>query len=89
MRTVSNIAIVTAMAVAAMWAADVITRPPQRPVPTSLEGAPSAEMKATERACSVAERPLGTELVAGGGWPGSGSMPVRRPSSTTATQPQR
>ena len=53
MRTVSNIAIVTALAVATMWAADVITRPPQRSAPLSLEAEPTAETKAN----FISERP--------------------------------
>jgi hypothetical protein len=53
MRTVRNIAIVTALAVAGMWAADVITRPPQRSVPLSLEAEPTAETKAN----FISERP--------------------------------
>jgi hypothetical protein len=57
MRMVSNIAIVTAMAVAAMWAADVITRPPQRPIPSYLEPAPTTQTKATRKAHSISERP--------------------------------
>jgi hypothetical protein len=48
MRTVSNIAIVTALAVTAMWAADVITRPPQRSIPSYFDSAPAAEAKASD-----------------------------------------
>jgi hypothetical protein len=57
MRTVRNIGIITAMAVAAMWAADVITRPPQRPVKLSLEPAPSAGVNAKTNTNFISERP--------------------------------
>ena len=57
MRTATSIAIVTAMAVAAMWAADVITRPPQRPIQSSLEPASSAETNAMRNANSISEHP--------------------------------
>jgi hypothetical protein len=46
-RIAANIAVATAMAVAAMWAADVITRPPQMPTQSSLSQGASAEMNAS------------------------------------------
>lgn len=57
MRIVSNIAIVTAMAVAAMLAADVITRPPQR---SGQISAPSATEVASNR--PLYQGPIGNYL---------------------------
>jgi hypothetical protein len=57
MRTVINIAIFTVMAMAAMWAADVITRPPQRPAQSSLQPAPGAEVDAAKNKKVISDRP--------------------------------
>jgi hypothetical protein len=41
MRTITNLTIATAVAVAAMWAADAITRPHLKPIDSSWEIAPN------------------------------------------------
>ena len=50
MRRATSIAIVIAIAIAAMWAADVITRPPQVPISSSLGPEPNAETTAMRKA---------------------------------------
>lgn len=57
MRTATHIAVVTAMALAAMWATDEITRPPQKPIQPSLAHAASAEANAIRDANSISKRP--------------------------------
>ena len=54
MRTATRIALVAAMVVAAMWAADVITRPLQRPIQSSL--APAHKDERNTNANPISER---------------------------------
>ena len=54
MRTAMHIAVITVMAQAAMWAADIITRPLQRPVKSSLPPASSTESNAARSARLIA-----------------------------------